>query len=268
MQSKSKLPISVFIIAKNEEDRIIHTINSVKDWAQEVIVIDSGSDDKTVKISDELGAKVVFHEWKGYGPQKIYGETLCSEDWLLNLDADESVSEKLRDELFELFEEPELIKYHAYRLRIKIQGRFADKPGRFAPDNEPIRLYNKNHAGFKDSTVHDSVTLNDPKAKAGILKNIVAHRCFRSFSHAVNKINFYTTMQAEDLVKRKKIPSSLRIIVEPFFTFFKAYFLRRYFLLGIDGFIESIIYVFARTLRLAKARELYKAKLASDGKNN
>ena len=87
-----KLPLSVFIIAVNEADRIALTINSVRDWADEVIVIDSGSTDDTVAVAESHGARVVFNEWNGYGPQKVFGETLCRNDWLLNLDADEEVT--------------------------------------------------------------------------------------------------------------------------------------------------------------------------------
>jgi len=72
-----RLPISVFIIAKDEADRIPYAIKSVRDWVSEVIVIDSGSEDETVAVSEALGARVLFHSWEGYGPQKVYGETLC-----------------------------------------------------------------------------------------------------------------------------------------------------------------------------------------------
>lgn len=253
-----KYPISVFIIAKNEADRITHTIQSVKDWVDEVIVIDSGSEDDTVKVSERLGVQVVFNEWKGYGPQKVFGETLCRNQWLLNIDADEAISPELRDSITALFDKGKF-GYMAYRLNIKLLSRFATKPGILAPSNSPIRFYNKQYAGFKDSTVHDSVVFKAPGGmKAGRLKGMVVHRCFRSFAHAVEKINFYSTMQAEDMVAKGRKPSSLRIIIEPFFAFLKAYFLRRYLFLGVSGLIESIIYSFARTLRLAKAREAFK----------
>ena len=128
----SKIPISVFIIAKNEEDRIPHNLKSVVDWADEVIVIDSGSSDKTVEVATHLGAKVVYHEWQGYGPQKVFGETICKHNWLLNIDADEAVSDDLRDEMIGLFQggkEPEI---KAWRFDIRILGRFQQKPRRFS----------------------------------------------------------------------------------------------------------------------------------------
>lgn len=255
-------PISVFIIAKNEEDRIAYAINSVKHWVDEVIVIDSGSSDKTVEVAKNLGASVIYNEWQGYGPQKVFGETLCRNDWLLNIDADEEISTLLAEEIMQIFDSRQL-PCQAYILSIKIKMPYGKNPGRWAPSTNVVRLYNKHYAGFKDSTVHDSVVLKNPDAgKIGRLKNPVIHRCFRSISHAIEKINFYSSMQAEDMVMRGKCPSSIRVIIEPFAAFFKAYFLRRYCFYGIDGFIESYIYAFNRTIRIAKAREKWKAKSA------
>lgn len=264
-----KAPISVFIIAKNEEDRIPHTLNSVMGWADEVIVIDSGSTDNTVKLADKMGAKVVYHDWQGYGQQKIFGETLCKHDWLLNIDADEAVSDGLRDEMIAMFKDGKEPSEKAWRFDIKILGRFQNKVSRFAPSNDPVRFYHKNYAGFKDSTVHDSVVFKEGQAgKIGKFKHHVVHRCFRSFTHAVEKINFYSMMQAENMVAKGRKPSTLRVVAEPFFSFLKAYTLRRYFLLGLDGFYESVIYAFARTLRFAKATELYRLKkMQEEGKS-
>jgi glycosyltransferase involved in cell wall biosynthesis len=255
-----KLPLSVFIIAKNEADRIPKPILSVIDWVDEVIVIDSGSDDNTLEVANKLGAKTVFNAWRGYGPQKVFGETLCKNRWVLNIDADEEVTPELRDEIITLFAngEPGL---QAYYMHIKMLSRFQDRPGRFAVGHNQIRLYNLDYAGFKDSTVHDSVVLKENKdGKIGQMKNIVLHRTFRSYQHAIEKINRYSGMQAEDMVARGKKPTSLRIICEPFIAFFKGYFLKKHFLMGVDGFIEAMIYVLSRVLRLAKARELWRVK--------
>ncbi len=256
------LPLSVFIIACDEADRIPYTLQSVQGWVDEIIVIDSGSTDDTVSISQSFGAKVLHREWEGYGPQKVFGETQCRQTWLLNLDADEAVSPQLRDEIMALFADGEP-QYSGYHLPIRLVTRFEDTPRPLAPSNDPIRLYRKDKAGFADSTVHDSVIIRS--GNAGTLQGDVHHRCFRSLTHMVDKINRYSSMQAEDMFRRNRKPSALRIIAEPFVAFLKAYFLRRYILLGIDGFIESIIYAFGRVLRLAKTREYYykQAKSAS-----
>lgn len=252
-----KIPVSVFIIAKDEADRISRPIKSVRDWANEVIVIDSGSTDSTIDVAKELGAQVVHNDWNGYGLQKIFGETLCKNKWLLNIDADEEVTTKLRDEIIGIVNNGP--KFYAYKMKIKILDRFSKQPKIFAPAHNPIRFYNIDYAGFKDSTVHDSVVLKDGvNEKIGQLKNIVLHRSFRSYRHAIAKINRYSGMQAEDMVSRGRRPSSLRIVFEPFLGFLKGYFAKGYCFMGVDGFIEGIIYSFARTLRLIKARELWK----------
>jgi glycosyltransferase involved in cell wall biosynthesis len=256
----NKLPISAFIIAKNEADRIAKPILSVRDWVDELIVIDSGSTDNTVELSKSLGAATVYNEWKGYGPQKVYGQTICKHDWLLNLDADEEITPELRDEIIALFKNGNPT-YPAYWLRTKVLSRFDEKARPFAPGHDFIRLYNRQFAGYKDSTVHDNVILKpECHGKAGKLKGILLHRTFRSYKHALEKINGYSTMQAEDMFRRGRRPSTARIVCEPFFAFIKSYFIRKYCFLGLDGFIEAIIYVFVRTIRLAKARELWREK--------
>ena len=257
-----KIPVSVFIIAKNEADRIPYAINSVRPFAYEVIVIDSGSTDGTTKISAELGAdKVIFNEWKGYGPQKVFGESLCRNDWLLNIDADEEITPELAEEMVKLFEngapEPKL-----YGFRLKTIFMHQKSPIPFGNSFYIYRLYNKKFAGFKDSTVHDSVIAKSPEAEGKVKFNGFAiHRCFRSLSHMIEKINFYSSMQAEDMVNRGRKVPVIRIFFEPFFAFFKVYFLKRYFMYGVDGFIHSVIYAASRTLRLAKVREAYQIKL-------
>ncbi len=259
----SKIPLSVFIIAKNEEDRIGYTINSVVDWVDEVIVVDSGSDDGTVELSERLGAKVVFNEWPGYGEQKIFAEQQCSNRWVLNLDADEEVSAEARTEILKLFGQPNGPDRKAYFVDIKTIKPTEDAPRRFAPFNRFIRLYHTEYGSFNSSTVHDVVDLREG-VQAGMLASVFYHRCFRSYSHAVEKINYYTSMQAHDMLKRNRVPSIWRVVIEPFLSFFKIYILRKHVFLGVDGFQDSVMYVFARTIRLSKAREL--AKIESRAK--
>ena len=109
----NRLPLSCFIIAKNEADRIVRTIRAVKDWAGEIVVIDSGSTDGTQALAEAEGARVIFNAWPGFGQQKRFGETQCRNEWLINLDADEVVSPKLAAEIQALFGrgEPALAVY-------------------------------------------------------------------------------------------------------------------------------------------------------------
>lgn len=254
--------ISVFIIAKNEEDRIARAIKSVALFADEVIVVDSGSSDNTVAVADRLGAKVIFHEWKGYGPQKVFGESLCRNDWILNIDADEEITEALAEEILSTINhQPSTIS--AYRLKIKLLLWHEDKPPFFAPMNNPVRLYNRRFGGFDKSAVHDSVIMRE--GEVGEFQNIVLHRTFRDLKHWCEKLNYYSTLQAEDFINKGRKPYALRIILEWPFAFLKAYFIRRFFLYGVDGFVASFMYAYGRFLRMAKARELLKENESKNG---
>lgn len=268
----SRLPISAFIIAKNEADRIPKAILSVRDWVDEVIVIDSGSTDDTVKVAESLGAKTCFHEWHGYGPQKIYGESLCRNDWLFNLDADEEATPETVAEIKALFADGEPA-HKAFSMKTNTVFRFEDRPRRNAVSMTHGRLYDKRFAGFKDSTVHDSVVLRDG-GELKLLKNGLNHYIFRSHHHAIEKVNLYSSMQAEDLYRKGRNPSVLRILFTPPWAFIKAYFLRGYVFYGVDGVIRSYIYAFSRLIRIAKAREKFQEEAyrqrqaARDGKDS
>jgi glycosyltransferase involved in cell wall biosynthesis len=251
----SKLPISAMVIAKNEADRIGRAILSVRDWVDEVIVVDSGSADDTVRLAQSLGAKTFYHPWRGYGPQKMYAETLCTNKWIFNIDADEEVTPELVTEIKGLFASgspgPK-----AYAVRTLCVFPFEDRPRRFAISMVHGRLYHKDFAGFCDSTVHDSIALADG-GKPVLLKNAMNHYIFRSHAHALEKVNAYSSLQAEDLYRKGRNPGALRILFTPPYAFFKAYILRGYFRYGMDGVIRSYIYAFSRLVRVAKARERF-----------
>jgi glycosyltransferase involved in cell wall biosynthesis len=254
----AKLPISAFIIAKNEADRLPRAIRSVRDWVDEVIVVDSGSIDDTVRLAEELGAKTVFHAWEGYGPQKIYAQGLCRNDWLLNLDADEEVTPDLANEIRAMFANG-APSHHAYAARMVFVLAFEDKPRRFARWVAQGRLFNKNFASFRDSIVHDDVVLNDGSEKK-LLTHPIYHYSERSLGQDVEKMNFYTAMQAENMHRAGRDPGFLRMLFTPAFSFIKAYIFRGYFLQGTDGLIRARVYAFWRMMRLAKARERFKAE--------
>lgn len=258
------LKISAFIITKNEAHRVTKAINSIKNIVDEVIVIDSGSSDDTVSIAQSLGAKVIFNEWPGYVRQKSFGEKLCKHDWILNIDADEELTNELQEEIKKQFSSDNYNDYKAYDINFVILHR-NDKKARFlAPANRFIRLYNRKFCSFsntKKTTTHDAVTFNsDITTKDGIvynLKNPAYHRSGTSIEQLMDKANFYSTEQAKDMLSLLRKPSLFRVICEFPLYFFKAFIKRRYFVFGLDGFVDSMIFAFARFARLAKARELY-----------
>lgn len=247
--------ISVFIITKNEEERIADAIESVESIADEIIIVDSGSEDSTKKIATKYKkVKWHFNRWEGYGKQKRYAEDLCKNEWVFNIDADERATGPLCDELLEIASNSSN-NADAYKVDVKIKSRFSNKVPIFGPKDTVIRFYNKTKCHYSEHPIHDSVIVVDCEVKK--LKGYLTHECFKSYSHAVEKINMYTDMQAEDLYKKGRSPGCLRIIFEPFFSFLKAYFLNKYVFLGVEGFIEACVYSFNRTLRLAKAKEKF-----------
>jgi glycosyltransferase involved in cell wall biosynthesis len=249
----TKLPISVFIIARNEADRIPLAIASVRNWVDEVHVIDSGSDDDTVKVAAALGVHTHFRTWTGYGPQKVYGESQCRNDWLLNIDADEEISPALHDEIVALFTtKPQHV---AYTVPILPLYNFQATAHRWTAHHHPVRLYRKSCAGFKDSTVHDTVVVRD--GTIGRLHGVVNHRSFRSLTHHVDKVNFYSSAQAEDRFVKGRNPTLFELLLTPPLAFLKSFLLRREFVNGVDGVVVSYMYAFQRFIRLAKTRERF-----------
>lgn len=248
------IPLSVFIIAKNEADRIPLAIASVHAWADEVIVVDSGSDDETVKVSAALGARTLHRDWTGYGEQKVYAEAQCRNDWVLNIDADEEIGAPLRDEMIALFRATP--PHAAYTLPILPLYPFQDRGHAWTAFHHPVRLYRRSCAGFSASPVHDTVQVKT--GTVGHLRGMVIHRSFRSLAHHVEKVNGYSSAQAEDRFGKGREPSFAALLLTPPLAFLKSFLLRREFVNGVDGIIVSYMYAFQRFIRLAKTRERFR----------
>lgn len=248
------LPISVFVITRNEADRIATTLQSVREWADEMLVIDSGSTDDTVAIAESLGARVIVREWDGYGPQKRFGEMACRNDWLLNLDADEEIDPALADSIAAVFPEGgPLPDCAAFRVFWKMVHFGEDRPRPFALTRGFVRLYDRRRARFRDSLVHDTVVVEEGRVKT-LRGGVVLHRSFRSLEHFKVKLTEYAAWQARDMVERGRRPSLLRTLAEPVVSFVRIYFLRRYFVLGRDGLEMALHYARIRKERMDRAR--------------
>jgi glycosyltransferase involved in cell wall biosynthesis len=262
-----KTPISAFIISKNEESRIEKAILSIKNIVDEIIVVDSGSTDRTTEIAASLGCRVVLNDWPGYVQQKIFAENLCSHKWVLNIDCDEELSPELQQEISYIFESGLEDKYKGYEINFVILMPDDLKPRFLAPSNMFIRLYNKNYASFAnidhESRTHDSVFLAKGMPREGNIMPLYSpsyHRSSVSISQIIDKMNFYTSEQARDLVKNNRKICRARICIEPFWWFLKSYFERRYFVFGFQGFVYAMIFAFTKFVRLAKAQELKEDK--------
>ncbi|CAN5161746.1 glycosyltransferase family 2 protein [soil metagenome] len=242
--------LSIFIIARDEADRIARTIQAVRGLSDDIVVIDSGSTDGTQAVAEKLGARVVFNPWPGYGPQKRFAEEQCRHDWLLNLDADEVVPEDLAAEIARLFRDGEPAA-DAYELRIAEIFPGEPAPHRFAYALVPVRLYRKDKGRYSPSTVHDRVDLV-AGARVARLKGTVHHYSVRSLGEQMAKLNSYSDAQADDLDKRGLSLSVFRLVVEFPANFIKAYIGRRHALRGVYGFMTAMNYAFYRYLRVAK----------------
>jgi glycosyltransferase involved in cell wall biosynthesis len=246
-------PLSIFIIARNEADRIGETIRAVRHLTDDLVVVDSGSTDGTQAVAAELGARVIFNAWPGYGPQKRFAEEQCRHTWLLNVDADEVAPPDLAAEIGALFARGEP---HEDAFKVRIAEIF---PGEAAPHPlayalAPVRLYRKDKGRYSPSLVHDRVELA-PDARVGSLKGIVHHKSVRSLGDQIDKLNRYSDQQAVDLDNRGVFIPTWRLFFEFPAAFLKAYFGRRHAVRGTYGFLTAMNYAIARHLRLAKYYE-------------
>ena len=243
----NKLPISCFIIAQDEADRITNTIESVIDFVDEVIVIDSGSTDGTQDLARQLGCKVFFNKWNGYGPQKRFGEDCAKNDWLLNLDADEYLSDQIKSEILQIFDDNNK-HYNFFSMKVTPIYPNWKKPRLFSASHQCVRLYNKRFGRFSNSPVHDSVETNN--SKVFYFKNHIYHNSVRSFTHLIEKEESYIQLQSKTLKDKNKIFLFLRIFVEFPLAFIKYYFIRRHFTGALTGLVTSLILAYYRWKRV------------------
>lgn len=256
-------PLSVFIIAKNESDRIGAAIRAVKALSDDIVVIDSGSSDDTVRVATELGARVLFHAWPGYGLQKQFGEDQCRHGWVLNIDADEVIPPDMAADITALFSSGEPSPA-GYRMRIAEVFPGEKVPHRLAYALSPVRLYHTSAGRYSPSPVHDRVQMK-PGFPVFRLKGTVAHYSVRSLGEQLMKLNAYADAQAADMHARGESITRLRMVVEFPATFIKAYIGRRHFLRGTYGFMTAMNYAFYRYLRAAK---YWERRFERRGRNN
>jgi glycosyltransferase involved in cell wall biosynthesis len=263
MATSETLPLSVFIIARDEADRIGETIRAVRDLTDDLVVVDSGSTDGTQAVAEALGACVVFHPWPGYGPQKRFAEEQCRHDWLLNLDADEVVPPALKAQIRDAFAQGP--PCDAYRIGIAEVFPGEDVPHRWAYTLWPVRLYRKDKGRYAASLVHDRVELARD-ARVGRLRNVIHHYSVRSLGDQIDKLNRYTDQQALDLDIRGQSIPTWRVFFEFIGAFIKAYVGRRHFVRGVYGFLTAMNYAISRHLRVAKHYE--RRRIAAQSKAN
>jgi glycosyltransferase involved in cell wall biosynthesis len=225
--------LSVIIIAKNEAAHIVRCLESVE-WAEEVIVLDSGSTDDTVAICRRHTDKVFETDWPGFGIQKQRALEKAQGDWVLSIDADEVVSAELRQEIEQAMASPQFDGYAIPRLS-DYCGR-AIKHGGWWPDHV-LRLFRREAGQFTDSPVHERVIV---RGEIGRLQSPLLHEAFVNLDEVLHKVNSYSTLGAE-MLYQKGIRSSLsKAVLKGFWTFFRTYFVKASLLDGRQGFMLAV----------------------------
>ncbi|MBI5756227.1 MAG: glycosyltransferase family 2 protein [Nitrospirae bacterium] len=241
--------LSVTIITLNEEHNIREALESVK-WADEIVVVDSGSSDKTVDICKEYTGKVFYNAWPGHIAQKNFAIDKASNQWILSIDADERVTPELADEIKEVLKGPETDAYAVPR-HVFYLGRWIDHSGWY-PDYK-LRLFSRDKARWGGINPHDEVITS---GSVKYLKGDLLHYSYRDISHHVNTINNFTTIGAREYLKLGKRASLWNIISRPMGTFLKKYILKQGFRDGLPGFIIAVSSAYYVFLKYAKLWEL------------
>jgi len=244
------MKITATIITRDEERNVARAVESLR-CADEILIVDSGSVDRTVELARNLGARVIEANWRGFSAQKNWAAEQASHDWVLSLDADEALSEDLEAEILNLKKTgPRHDAYTMPRLA-RYLGRWILHSGWY-PDRK-IRLYRRDKASFVGDFVHESVHV---AGRVGDLENNILHFTCESLSEHVKTMDRYTTLAAQELAARKvRVPLS-RLFVDPAWTFLKTYVVQRGFLDGPEGLThrpDGRVYTF---LKYSKARNM------------
>ena len=244
------MEISATIITLNEQGKIARAIESLR-CCDEVLVVDSGSSDRTMEIAAKLGARVVESPWRGYAEQKNFAASQAAHDWILSIDADEALSEALEAEIWR-------IKKHGPRFDAFTMPRMAQYLGRWIlhsgwyPDRK-VRLYDRRKARWAGDFVHESVQV---KGRIGHLQCNLLHYTFDSLSEHLKSMDRYTTLAAQEIVAQKRAIGWADMVFDPVATFLRTYFLKAGFLDGMEGLTIAFMAAFYNFLKNAKARNM------------
>lgn len=242
--------LSVTVITRDEEAHLDGCLASVS-WADEIVVVDAQSADRTVEIAGKYTPRVFVRPWPGFAAQKNFALDQATHPWVLSLDADERVPPELREEIQRVLEaDGPLDGYYVPRKNLFL-GRFIRHGGWF-PDHQ-LRLFRRQAGRFRDVRVHEAVEVT---GRAGHLRGALLHSSYRSVGDFVQRANVYSTLAAQDWVERGQRVSWLDFVVRPVARFGAMYVLRAGFLDGPHGLLLALLYAYYVLLRTAKAWEL------------
>jgi glycosyltransferase involved in cell wall biosynthesis len=248
--------ISSIVICKNEEKNISRCLESLRQVSDEIIVVDSFSEDKTVDIARDIATKVFQREFVSYGDQKNWAISQAIHNNILSLDADECLSDELIVELEELKKRNIDCAYFFTR-RINFCGQWI-KYGSWNPDQK-IRLWDRRSGRWNTPLVHERVEI-DENYKIGFLNSPILHYTSHSIDAHIGQINRFSSLKAKELLENNVKPNFIQLFIKPCWKFFWAYIIKLGFLDGYFGFIIAKNSAFGQYLRYAKLYQLRKER--------
>jgi glycosyltransferase involved in cell wall biosynthesis len=243
--------LSVTVIVHNEAHNIVPCLESAA-WADEIVVLDSGSTDGTVELARQFTPKVFTVQWQGFGRTKNQALDLATMPWVFVLDADERLTPELRQEIQAVLAADGPADGYRVPRRNFFCGRFIKYLGWY-PDYS-IRLFRRDKGRFGDREVHESVQV---QGTVGTLRHPMLHYTYNSLSDFLQRLERYSTLAARELHKQGKKPRWGELVWRPALTFAKLYFLKLGFLAGRDGYTLAYLYSVYTFVKYAKARELW-----------
>lgn len=243
----SRAPFSAVIITLNAAAQLEACLQSIA-FADEVLLVDSGSTDATLALARQYGARVLHQDWLGYGAQKQFAIGQASHDWVLCLDADERVSDPLRAAIEAALIAPQANGFEMPRCN-RFMGRWL-RHGEGYPDWS-LRLFRRSRGRWSDDPVHEKVRLD---GAPGRLQGDLLHESAEDLARYLDKQNRYTTLQAQALRRRGKRVSVAQMVLSPLLRFVKFYFFRLGFLDGVAGLVHIVIGCHNSFIKYAKLR--------------
>jgi glycosyltransferase involved in cell wall biosynthesis len=245
--------ISAVLITFNEEAAIEAALRSLSGIVDEIVVVDSFSGDRTVKLARAFTDKVVTRKWTNYSDQKNFADGLASHPWILSLDADERISDGLRTEILALrSDEPSCAGFSMPRLVFYL-GRWIRHCGWY-PDRK-VRLFRKDAARWEGEYVHEKLAVS---GEVRAFKNPIHHFTYRNIGDHLARIDKFADLGAQKLYAQGKKCRWPHLLLFPFGRFLKAYILKRGFLDGFAGIIVSVLNGYSIFVRYAKLGEIWK----------
>ena len=243
-----KVTLSAALITKNEEKNLPDCLRSIS-FADDIVVVDSGSIDRTVEIAKDFGCRVFVEDWKGYGPQKNSAIDKCTYDWVLLLDADERVAEETREIIIKTLKEPTADAY-SFRRKNYLHGRWLKHSG-YWPDRQ-VRLVNKNKGTFQ-AVIHEKWVT---EGHVHDLNAHIEHYAFSNYSDMLKTLNDYSSVIAQELYNAGRRAHALSPVYHGIGMFFKIYLIEKGFLDGMDGLVTAITKAGGSFFKYAKLLEI------------